>query len=132
MRTNHRARRVRTPLAIAVFACALFAPGCGENRTAEEVKRDYALKMLEGFSVGYYDIRAERADPTTYTLYNLTIDSGDAMITAEEAKIIVNAEDATVSMQLFGVIGADAKSGMLMSIEDMQSGAMKLSGSVKN
>lgn len=111
---------------------ALALTGCQKARTADEVKREYALKLLEGFSVGFFDIQAERADPSTYTLYNLTIASGDSIIHAERANIIVDAGESSVALELHDVVGADAETGLVMSLNDMKSGAIKLPGAVKN
>lgn len=115
-----------------VLISVVLLTGCGSKaRTAEEIRRDYALMILDGFSVKYFDIRASRADPATYTLYDLTLKDGDTMFHADEAWILVDEETKTVSLQLKGVVGADALTGQLMTLDDFNSGPIKLGGSLK-
>lgn len=121
-----------TRLAVCALVAVAFLGGCGQRaRTVEEVKRDYALKILEGFSVGYYDIRAERADPNTYVLYDLSLQSGEAIVHADSAHIIVDAKNNTIALKLIGVTGADARSGALIEMDDLRTGAVKLAGAVR-
>lgn len=112
---------------------ALAGYGCSDDsQTAEDVKRTYALKILEGFSVGYYDVRADRADPGTYTLYDLSLVSGEAIIHADKAHIIINASNDTMMLKLIGVTGADAASGALIEMDDFSTDAVKLAHAVKD
>ena len=115
----------------ACLVVALVLTGCRSEKTADEVKRDYALKILEGFSVGFYDISAERADPDTYTLYNLTFKSGDTLIHADQADILVNPKNNTISLSLKGVVGADTEIGALISLDDLDSGAIRVTDAIK-
>ncbi len=119
---------------IALVICAsVLLTSCGDSaRTAEQFKRDYALKILEGFSVGYYDIRAERADPNSYVLYDLSLQSGEALIHADSAHIIVDARDNTIALKLIGVTGADAKSGALIELHDLRTDGVKIAGGVRD
>lgn len=114
-----------------IGALAMAIVGCSEVKTTNEVKRDYALKILEGFSVGYYDISAERADPETYTLYNVTFKSGDTLIHADQAEILVNPKNNTISLSLTGVVGADAETGVMLSMDDLQSDPIRTTFAIK-
>lgn len=127
---RQKVRALRWRLAVVLVGVAL--AGCGSKaKTVEEVRREYALKLLEGFSIGYYDIRASRADPNTDTLYDLTLQDGDTLIHADEARIVVDAKTRSVSLELKGVVGADAKTGRVMKLDDLNSGAVKLAGPIK-
>ena len=121
-------RRKLSNLCAVVLAglCALAIVGCSEARTAEEIKRNYALKILEGFSVGFSDVRAERADPTTYRLYDLTVRSGDQLIHAESADILVNVKSGSVALSLKGVTGADAEAGNIFTLGDVRTDAFRI------
>lgn len=122
---------LRKVLSVVLIGCAALA-GCGSSaRTAQEIRRDYALKILDGFSVKYFDIRAARADPDTYTLYDLTLKDGNSMFHADEALILVDETTKTVSLQLKGVVGADALTGRIMTLDDLNSGQIKLAGALK-
>lgn len=122
----------RATAVAATLVVSLLLASCGPTRTAEEVRREYALKILEGFSVGFSDIHALRADSATHTLFDLTIKSGDTLIKAEQAEIIVDAKRDTISLQLRGVVGADAESGVMTKLDDMRTDPIRLAGSVRD
>lgn len=124
--------RNRSLALAAILLTPIALSSCGPTRTAEEVRREYALKILEGFSVGFSDISALRADPATHTLYELTIRSGDTMIKAERAEIIVDSRRDTISLQLRGVVGADAETGVLTRLDDMRTDPIRLAGKVRD
>ncbi len=106
--------------------------GCGsEPQTAQEIRREYAMRILDGFSIKYFDISAARADPSTFTLYDLTLQDGNSIFHADEAWILVDEKTRTVSLQLKGVVGADAVTGQLVSMDDLNSGPIKLAGALK-
>lgn len=117
---------------VPALALTVFAGGCRQPRTAQEIQREYALKILGGFSVGYSDVRAERADPATNILYNLTLQTGDTLIHADSAEILVDASHDSISLQLRGVVGADAKTGLVTPMEDLRTKPFKLAGSVRD
>lgn len=122
-------RRAAAPCAaiILVAAMLLGLPGCGgEPRTADEVKSEYTRKLLQGHTVGYAEIRADRADPQTYELFDIRIEDGERIIHADRGRVVVNAETGEISLRLSGVVGADSESGALVSFDDLRTGGAKL------
>lgn len=89
------------------------------------------MKLLDGFSIGYYDVRAERADPNTLILSNLTIERNDTLIHADEAEIIVDPKSKSISLRLQGVVGASAESGGVISLDELKSGSFRIAGALK-
>ncbi|RMH23679.1 MAG: hypothetical protein D6693_11030 [Planctomycetota bacterium] len=123
---------MRLGLILTLATCATAAPlGCGRARTVEEVQAEYATKILEGFSVGYSDITAERVDPRTHTLYNLTVQSGDTLIHADSAVLVVDPAKGTIALRLRGVVGADAQTGVVMTLDDLSTKGFKIAGPVR-
>jgi hypothetical protein len=120
-------------LAAAALCCALavavaVASGCSRESamSAEDVRDTYALRLLEGFTVGYMVIKAERVDPQTKDVYGLRIEDGQRILHAERAEILVSTEMGTVSLRLHGLVGADPETGSMIYLERVTTAPSKV------
>ena len=112
---------VRTAALLSAACCALAGCGGAESRTAEEVKRDFAERLVEGMAFGLEgDVKAAGFDPVTYRLAEVRIDNGpDRIYHAEYAEIVVDPITDTVALRLRAVVGADAENGGLVEKRDI-------------
>jgi hypothetical protein len=97
---------------------ALSAVGCGEKKsTAQELRDRYTLAMLDGFSVKYWTVKADRVDPETLDLLDITLEDGQRIIHADRAEVLINEINGTAALRLHGVVGADPETGTLFSLD---------------
>ena len=121
----------RGRFAAAALCCALavvVVSGCSRESamSAEDVRDRYALRLLEGFTVGYMVIKAERVDPKTKDVYGLRIEDGQRILHAERAEILVSTEMGTVSLRLHGLVGADPETGSMIYLERVTTAPSKV------
>lgn len=121
--------------AVFITLAALSAAGCDRqpDRTALDVKRDYATRISEGMEFGLSGtIRAGRVDPATYELFDVRLEDADRRILhADRAEVIVNPNANTVMLRLFGVVSADSETGQLTEIAGLSTDEVKLGFNVR-
>ena len=106
-------------LAACVSVCAALAiAGCGKQQaSARELRERYAMAMLDGFSVSYWTVKAERVDPKTLDLLDITLEDGQRILHADRAEILINEANGTAALRLHGLVGADPETGSLISLD---------------
>lgn len=109
---------------MVIIACAvvtaLAVAGCSEKRTsARELRERYALAMLDGFSVGYWTVKADSVDPKTLDLIDLTLEDGQRILHADRAEILINEANGTAALRLIGLVGADPETGSLIALDEL-------------
>jgi hypothetical protein len=110
---------VRCTLAAAVIGIALSGCGRGQARTAQDIREEYALQLVEGAASGFMVIKADRYDPATGMLHDVRLEDGERMLHAARAEILVSTEMQTVSLRLIDVVGADETTGAVISLEGL-------------
>ncbi len=85
----------------------------GETKTVREVKEDFAIAMLEGFSEGFLDIKAQSYDKETLELIDVSLYDGQRMMHADRAEIVVDPETNTAMIRMIGVVGVNTEGGTL-------------------
>ena len=110
---------VRCAMAALLLAGALTGCGRGQARTAQDIREEYALQLVEGAANRFTVIKAERYDPATGMLHDVRIEDGERMLHAARAEILVSTEMQTVSLRLIDVVGADETTGAVISLEGL-------------
>jgi hypothetical protein len=110
---------VRCAIAAAVVAVSLAGCGRGQARTAQDIREEYALQLVEGAASGFMVIKADRYDPATGMLHDVRLEDGERMLHAARAEILVSTEMQTVSLRLIDVVGADETTGAVISLEGL-------------
>jgi len=64
----------------------------------------YALAMIDGFSVGYWTVKAASVDPKTLDLIDLTLEDGQRILHADRAEILINESSGTAALRLIGLV----------------------------
>ena len=112
-----------------VSACALFGCDAGSVCTADEVKRDYASRFVEGIDFGLSgSIKAASYDAVSLTLHDVRIEDGiDHLYHADTADILIDTDKNTIALELVGVTGADAELGGLFQTSTVTTSPVRLS-----
>lgn len=107
--------------AVVTMAGVLACAGCDrtESVSVEELRLRMALRLLEGASVGFADVKAGRCDPDTLELFDVQLDDGKSLVHAERAEILISTERQTVSLRLHGVTGAGADVGRIVTLDGL-------------
>jgi hypothetical protein len=112
--------RHRTVIIACAVVAALSITGCGKQQSsARELRERYALAMLDGFSVGYWTVKADSVDPKTLDLLNLTLEDGQRILHADRAEILINEANGTAALRLIGLVGADPETGSLIALDEL-------------
>ena len=112
--------KLRMLLLVLVFLTGILTvSGCGSEPVGASDLRDrYATAFMDGFWVGYKYIKAGDIDSETKDLLDLRIEDGTTLIHADRATILIDTEKQTVSLQLYGIVGADPETGSLIEISE--------------
>jgi hypothetical protein len=123
-----RSSRIRKIFVVAVFVFGVVGvSGCeGESTVASDIEDRYVMAFLDGFWVGYKFIRANDFDPVTMELIDVRIEDGSSIIHADRAEILIDTESKTVSLRLYGIVGADPKTGSLIEIPEFTTEPKKI------
>lgn len=104
-------------LAGLLLTAGLLLPACSrETKTVREVKEDFAIAMLDGFSEGFLDIKAQSYDKETLELIDVSLYDGQRMMHADRAEIVVDPDTNTAMIRLIGVVGVNTEGGTLIEM----------------
>lgn len=102
--------RLIAPFAIAGFVVAIalavfFAARPTPHRASDIVDDVHAIVMSRPYGwLGPWRVRAERIDTLTGELFDFTLDTDELKLGAARARVVVDADEQTISLELYDVI----------------------------